>query len=213
MSIDHHPGPELLLSYALGASSEPVALLVASHLSLCEACRESVRGMEAAGGAMLSTVEPQAMRAHSLEIVLSRLDDNVPAAVALSKVAGDVPAPLRPYVGEQFREVRWIPVAPGLAHLPIMKRGGTRARLIRARPGAGVALHSHRGEEWTMVLTGSYHDETGRYGPGDVQSTTPEVLHRPVADEGPVCINLAVTDAPLIFEGLLPKVVAKVFGF
>jgi len=34
-----------------------------------------------------------------------------------------------------------------------------------------------------------------------------------MADDGPVCINLAVTDAPLIFKGLLPKIVGKVFGF
>jgi len=76
-----------------------------------------------------------------------------------------------------------------------------------------VSVHTHRGEEWTMVLTGSYHDETGRYLPGDVQTTTPDIFHCPVADEGPVCINLAVTDAPLIFKGLLPTVIGRIFGF
>jgi len=104
-------------------------------------------------------------------------------------------------------------VAPGLAHLPLLSRGGTRARLIRARPGAAVSTHSHRGEEWTLVLTGSYRDETGVYRPGDLQSTTPENVHRPVADDGPVCINLAVTDAPLVFKDLLPSIIGKLFGF
>jgi putative transcriptional regulator len=124
-----------------------------------------------------------------------------------------VPGPLRAYIGNEFAKAHWMPVAPGLAQLPLVARGGVRARLIRARPGAGVAVHTHRGEEWTLVLTGSYHDAGGRYLPGDVQSTTPDVTHQPVADEGPVCINLAVTDAPLVFSGVLPKIVGKVFGF
>ena len=213
MTITHHPGEELLLSYALGASGEPVALLVATHLAVCAACRQTVKGMEAAGGALLTKVEPAEMSDNALRSVLSRLDETSAERPVVPRGRGDVPSPLRAYIGDDFAKARWILVAPGLAHLPLMTRGGARARLIRARPGAGVAVHTHRGEEWTMVLTGSYHDETGQYLPGDVQTTTPMVLHQPQADEGPVCINLAVTDAPLIFQGLLPKIVGKVFGF
>jgi len=213
MTINHHPGDELLLSYALGASNEPLSLLIATHLSFCATCRASVRDMEAAGGAMLSDVEPAAMNARALQTVLSRLDDKVPGLARPATATGDVPMTLRTYIGNEFSKARWIAVAPGLAHLPLLTRAGTRARLIRARPGAGVSTHSHRGEEWTLVLTGSYHDETGIYRPGDVQSTTPDIFHRPVADEGPVCINLAVTDAPLVFKDLLPSIIGRFFGF
>jgi hypothetical protein len=69
------------------------------------------------------------------------------------------------------------------------------------------------GEEWTLVLTGSFSDANGTFHVGDVQSTTPDVEHQPTADPGPVCINLAVTDAPLVFRGFLPKIVGKIFGF
>ena len=213
MTITHHPGDELLLAYAHGASSEPVALLVATHLSVCELCRRNVRDMEATGGAMLSAVEPAAMNVGALDAVLSRLDERAPANQAQAASRGDVPSSLQPYIGADFAKARWTAVAPGLSHLPLIARDGFRARLIRAKPGAGVSVHTHRGEEWTMVLTGSYHDETGRYHPGDVQTTTPDIFHRPVADEGPVCINLAVTDAPLIFKGLLPSVIGRIFGF
>ena len=213
MTIMHHPGDELLLSYALGASNEPVSLLVGTHLSFCTTCRASVRDMEAAGGAMLSDVKPAAINARALQAVLSRLDDNVPDLARPRQTSGDVPLALRAYIGNELSKVRWVAVAPGLAHRPLLTRGGTRARLIRARPGAAVSTHSHRGEEWTLVLTGSYHDETGRYLPGDVQTTTPDIFHCPVADEGPICINLAVTDAPLIFKGLLPTVIGRIFGF
>jgi len=78
MTITHHPGDELLLAYAHGASNEPVALLVATHLSVCELCRRNVRDMEAMGGAMLSSVEPVAISEHALRAVLSRLEEKAP---------------------------------------------------------------------------------------------------------------------------------------
>src|SRR5476651_1981786 len=170
MTITHHPGEELLMSYALGAAGEPVALLVATHLSMCGTCRAAVSAMEATGGAMLADVAPVSMSDRALQTVLSRLDEMQPQTRTGPTALGDVPGPLRAYIGNTFAKAHWVPVAPGLAHLPLMTRGKVRARLIRARPGAGVATHTHRGEEWTMVLTGSYHDETGRYLPGDVQS-------------------------------------------
>ena len=213
MSITHHPGEELLLSYASGAANEAVALLVATHVALCAQCRKAVRDAEAAGGSVLSAVAPVALANSAYDSILARLDAPSAAIVRKADIGGDVPAPLRSYVGSNYADIRWRPVAPGLSYYPLFTHDGTRARLIRSRHGAGVATHTHRGEEWTLVLTGSFHDITGQYAVGDVQSTTPEVEHEPTADPGPACINLAVTDAPLIFRGWLPKIVGKVFGF
>jgi len=213
MSIHHHPGEELLLNYASGAANEAVSLLVATHLVACADCRATVARAEAAGGTLLAGIAPVAVSQRAYDSVLARLDEPAAAIVRSAKLTGDVPPPLRPYIGDSFDAVPWRHITGKLAHYPLVTRDGTRARLIRAAPGAGVATHSHRGEEWTLVLTGSFHDETGTYAAGDVQSTTPEVKHRPTADPGPVCINLAVTDAPLVFDGWLPKIVGKLFGF
>lgn len=213
MSITHHPGEELLLGYASGAANEAVALLVASHIALCAACRAKVRGVEAAGGSLLSDVAPVALGQNAYQAVLARLDEPTAAILRGANLGGDVPAPLQPYAGANFADVPWRHITTGLAHYPLLSKGGTRARLIRAMPGAAVATHTHRGEEWTLVLTGSYHDTTGRYAAGDVQSTTPELSHEPKADDGPVCINLAVTDAPLVFSGLVHKLIGKLHGF
>jgi putative transcriptional regulator len=213
MTITHHPGEELLLSYASGAADEAVSLVVATHLAMCEVCRTAVRRAEAAGGSLLADVSPVSLDQGAYQSILARLDGSAAEIVRSANLASNVPAPLQPYVGTDFDAIRWQSVAPGLAHYPLVKKGATRARLIRAVPGAAVATHTHRGEEWTLVLTGSFSDVTGRYAAGDLQSTTPDVKHQPTADPGPACINLAVTDAPLIFEGLLPKIVGKIFGF
>jgi len=105
-----------------------------------------------------------------------------------------------------------LPLGPGVAHRPLLRRGKTSVRLIRAMPGASVPVHSHHGRELTLVLMGGFHDETGQFGPGDLESATPETKHRPIADPGEVCINLALTDAPLRFFSALPRLVGKLFG-
>ncbi|MBL6937387.1 MAG: cupin domain-containing protein [Alphaproteobacteria bacterium] len=213
MSIAHHPGDELLLSYASGAANEAVALLVASHATFCAQCRARVQRAEATGGRVLTDMAPVPMSAQAYESLLARLDEPARAVVQAAHLQSDVPAPLQAYIGTDYGALPWRHVGGGISHLPIRTRGGMRARLIRAEPGSGVYTHTHKGEEWTLVLTGSYTDKTGHYAAGDVQSTTPEISHQPTADAGPVCINLAVTDAPLVFRGLLPKLVAKFHGF
>ncbi len=45
---------------------------------------------------------------------------------------------------------------------------GYRARLIRLKAGRGVPRHTHGGSELTVVLEGSFSDETGHYARGDL---------------------------------------------
>ncbi|MEI9994612.1 MAG: ChrR family anti-sigma-E factor [Rhizomicrobium sp.] len=213
MTINHHPGEELLLAYASGAANEAVSLLVASHLTLCPLCRAAVASAEAAGGSLLAELPPVPLDRQAYQALLARLDEPSAEILRNARLTSNVPAPLRPYIGTDFEAIAWRHIADGLSHYPLVTKGGVRARLIRAMPGAAVATHTHRGEEWTLVLTGSFSDATGRYRIGDVQSTTPDVTHEPTADPGPACINLAVTDAPLVFRGWLPKLVGKIHGF
>jgi putative transcriptional regulator len=90
---------------------------------------------------------------------------------------------------------------------------GKWVQLIRAAPGSGGATHTHRGEELTLVLAGGFSDATGTYARGDVQTALSDILHRPKADPGEDCINLAVTDGTLIFQSLPFKLIGRLFGF
>ena len=53
MNVSHHPEPALLLDYATGTLADPFALIVATHMALCPACRREVAALEAVGGALL----------------------------------------------------------------------------------------------------------------------------------------------------------------
>jgi len=104
-------------------------------------------------------------------------------------------------------------VGPHLAYVPLFRRGGARVRLLRGVAGAQTGGHRHAGLEYTVVLKGGFSDETGSYGPGDLQVMEGDMRHNPVADAGEDCINLAVTTGRLRFESLLQRIVAPLFGF
>jgi putative transcriptional regulator len=216
MSIQHHPGDEFLLAHAAGAAGEAVSLLVGTHLALCPSCRAKVAAMEQIGGALLDDVAPAEMSAASLSAVMAKLDDVAPdkntrAAGPLPPVIA--PEPLRSYIHGDIDRVRWIPIGPGVSYRPLLRRKAGRVQLIRTAPGAGVGTHTHRGEELTLVLTGGFTDVTGSYRRGDLQTTTPEIVHHPVTDDDGYCITLAMTDAPLKFMSPVVGIIGKLFGF
>ena len=104
-------------------------------------------------------------------------------------------------------------MGPSLAFANLFRRGKTRVRLLKGAPGSDTGSHGHHGLEYTLVLAGGFSDETGSYGPGDLQIATPDTVHNPAADPGEDCINLSVTTAPLRFKGLIPRLAGKLFGF
>jgi putative transcriptional regulator len=216
MTIYHHPHGELLIGYASGATDEAVSLLVATHLALCPECRRKVSAAEEAGGALLSELAPVPMGNDAFAQVSSRLDRPIePHFLRERGEARDtsVPEPLRSYLGGGFDSLKWQHIVGGISQYRIFQRGAVSIRLIRAEPGSAVAMHTHRGEELTMVMAGGFTDATGHYNRGDVQTTSPAITHSPATIPGGPCINLAVTDSPLIFQNWPAKIVGKLFRF
>jgi putative transcriptional regulator len=212
MSVVHHPDEALLLDYAAGVAGEAESLVVATHVALCPKCRADQSIMETVGGSFLSALEPAAMGQGALNAALARLD-GVETVKPSTAVAGDVPAPLRPFIGADLGRVRWRPVTRGLSYRILMSRGRSRVYLTKSKPGSGIGLHTHHGNELTLVLSGGFTDEMGSYTVGDLVHTTPEVNHTPIADDDGDCITLAMTDAPLRFRNIGAGLVARIFGF
>ena len=213
MSVVHHPADELLLSYAAGAIDEATSLVLATHLALCPQCRGTVARAETIGGVMLEDGTSAPLREGALQSVLSRLDTASVAKASAPRGSFAAPEPLRSYLGGDLDRVKWTNLAGGIYFKPLFRRGKARAYLIRSEPGRGVGWHTHHGEELTLCLSGGYTDETGSYARGDLQSATPEILHRPVADEGEDCIVLAMSNARLKFSSPLVALIGRWFGF
>lgn len=218
--VRHQPPEEMLLDYATGTLPEPVALLVAAHLTLAPESRRDVRNFEALGGAMLEELEPEPLGDDALDNVLARLDEPAPAErnrgrreraaseeVESGSEAGLMPAPLRRYLPRDLSSLPWKQRTGEVAEYELLKDApGFRTRLLRIRAGAKVPAHTHEGHEYTLVLQGSFSDECGRFARGDVEVADGAVTHRPVAGSECDCICLAVTDAPLKLTGPLGRI-------
>jgi putative transcriptional regulator len=189
-----------------------VSLIIATHLSFCGRCRRLVERQEKIGGMLLEDLPPAPMETDALDRVLARLDEPVaPSAAPLSD--DNTPAALRALLGHDLSRTRWRKMGPRLGYVTLYRRGPVAMRLLRGAPGTDTGRHSHRGEEYTLVLRGGYTDETGSYGPGDFQTASADTLHNPVADPEEDCINLSVTTGPLQFDSRIQKIFARLFGF
>ncbi len=122
------------------------------------------------------------------------------AGQAINEVL-DLPDPVRDEALEAGAV--WTFAGPGVRKMTLMEDSGAKAELIRLEPGCGVPRHGHDGREFTLVLTGAFHDGRDRYARGELCAADPATEHKPVAEEGEVCIALAVTDGPLAFTGPL----------
>lgn len=203
----HHPSDDHLVQYAAGILPQGMSLLVAAHLNYCAKCRSAVREAEAVGGAMLDW---EALEPVDLERAVPDFD-RVGQAAPAQLPAIDVPSPLRPYIGARLVDVRWRSFWFGMQTMRIpCADDPSDISLLRLRPGVGMPIHTHAGEEATLVLQGSYTDETGRYGVGDVAIGDPALTHRPIADAGAHCVCLTVVDAPLRFASPLARFASKV---
>jgi putative transcriptional regulator len=206
MTIRHHLSDQLLMAYSAGQLPEAFSLVVATHVSMCDECRARLGSFDAVGGALIEDIEEIAMGEAALEAALARID-GLPQATRAEpmKAAGVFPAPLADYVGGDLDSVRWRRVGGGVKQAILPTGRDATARLLYIPAGVAVPDHGHKGMELTLVLQGAFADENDRFGRGDIEIADEGVEHTPVALAGEDCICLAVTDAPLRFRGLVPR--------
>lgn len=234
MNINHHLDEATLFSYVAGSLSQGMALVVASHISICDSCRERVFETEAIGGALLNEMVSDNSSDSSasvkvdetaLEQVLACLDEEEPTTSLDSTLSdgeayacspgntGEVPAPLSDYIGGSLDAVQWKRLSPGFYYFDVFKEQRGICRLLKVAPGKSILPHGHHGNELTLLLRGSYADEVGRFAQGDVADLDDQIEHQPLVDGNEDCICLVATDSPLRFTTLLGKVMQPITRF
>ncbi|OIQ31482.1 MAG: transcriptional regulator [Alphaproteobacteria bacterium MedPE-SWcel] len=207
-AITHHTPDALLAAYAAGSLPQPFALVVASHISLCLDCRAAYDAHQAAGGVVLDTVAGEDLSESLKSSVFDLLDAPVVPEPVFQR-SGVYPGPVMEVL--DGKPPRWKPVGGGVRQCILSAAEAGSVRLLYIPPGQAVPDHSHNGLELTLVLQGSFSDETGRFGVGDLEVADEHLDHTPVADAGAPCICLAATDAPLRFRTLVPRLLQPLF--
>ena len=219
MKITHHLSEELLLDYSSGALSEAWSIAVAAHLSKCSHCRALHAKLEEVGGSLLTDSAPEGLSNGIFENVLDRLDEAGAAGgneVRHNAEWGSrygIPAVVTEYLAADTKKIPWKSLGLGVSQVVLeTKDSSATARLLRIPAGKKVPHHSHNGRELTVIFSGGFTDETGSYGPGDIQEIHGNTEHQPWVREEEDCICLAVTEAPLKFSNVAVRLAQPLIG-
>lgn len=207
-TITHHIPDAMLAAYSSGSLPQPYALVAAAHISLCQECRAALGGHQAAGGAVLDTIAQQGLSEGLKSSVLDLLDAPVVPEPTYQR-SGVFPGPVMQAL--KGKPPRWKPLGLGVRQSILESENSGSVRLFYIPPGQAVPDHSHNGLEMTLVLQGSFSDDTGQFCVGDLEIADQELEHTPIADTGAPCICLAATDAPLRFKSLIPRLLQPLF--
>lgn len=212
--IKHHLTEPLLMGYAAGTLPEAFNLVVATHISMCDTCRAALAEYEALGGEVMLDAAPVDIAEDALAATLALIDRApAPKVIAPKPALGGIfPAPLRAYVNGDLDDVKWRKVGGGVSQMVLNTSKDASVRLLHIPAGTAMPDHGHRGTEMTLVLQGAFVDETDRFAAGDVEVADEHLHHTPVAEAGMDCICLAATDAPLKFNGFVPRMAQRFLG-
>ncbi len=212
--IKHHLTEPLLMGYAAGTLPEAFNLVVATHITMCDTCRAALAEYEAVGGEVMLDAEPVDIAEDALAATLAKIDGGLVKETPhpARKADSVFPGPLQDYVSGEIDSLKWRKVGGGVSQLVLKTSKDASVRLLRIPAGTAVPDHGHRGTELTLVLQGAFTDEEDRFGTGDVEVANEDLHHKPVAEKGMDCICLAATDAPLRFNGLVPRIAQRFIG-
>ena len=223
MTVREH----LLMEYASGTLNEAVTLFVASFVSSCRTSQSTLADYENIGGLLIETMPCHDKSTHvdeaCLNSVLERietLENDTKASKTCNKTKlrndfiakhGCLPHAVRRHLEKADACPEWSRMNKGIHcyQLPLDDHRCTEnysAVLLQIEPGVKTRAHSHKGREYTLVLEGAYHDETGSYSAGDMIINDEHIHHQPMADKVTGCICLVILEAPVEYTGLLSKI-------
>jgi len=205
---------EWLLSYAAGALNPGRSLMVASHLAYHDDLQETVAAAEVIGGSLLESLRGEDVSDSVLDQLMARLDDAAAPAIRPESSAGNqLPQPLMEFIDCDINSLNWRFLGPGMQNARLWNGpNDERLGLLKARGGIVEPEHGHNGEEWTLVLKGSFHTELGQFGVGEIDVANEEITHQPIIDPDEECICLVMTEGPIRMQSLVGKLVQPFIG-
>ena len=206
-SVLNHPADELLAAYSAGSLPLSQALCISAHLEHCDSCLQELQQLNRVGSELMLQLEPAPASDRLKQDLLERLDSLVDET-AEQPSGGDrsIPRCLRQFIDRDYQSLKWKRVSPGIRSIELCRdSNGARVELLKIRPGGSAVTHTHLGDEYTVILEGSFSDENGLYRKGDFLVKGKGDRHTPVATLDRECICLAVTEGPVQLTGFFGR--------
>lgn len=214
MSPFHTVEEEWLAAYAAGGLSDFKRLLIACQAAVEPRLNGMLDALDAVGGAFLEAAKGDDLSGGFFDRVMDALgpQDRAGETPAPREDGGWMPSPLQRFLADSAISVDWRKVGPGVERATLASDDGERLYLLKAQPGLKVPMHSHCGEEWTLLLSGAYHVGEAGYRRGDLHREDESCTHQPVIDAGEVCISLVADEGRLKFTDPLLRLIQPMIG-
>jgi putative transcriptional regulator len=117
-----------------------------------------------------------------------------------------LPRCLHQFIKTRYEDISWKRLSSDIHNYELCRdQNNAKVELLRIKPGGTSGTHSHMGDEYTVILEGSFSDESGLYHQGDFLVRDSRHQHTPVATIDKECICLAVTEAPIQLTGFFGR--------
>lgn len=192
--IKHHPTLEMLEQFSQGALPASLSVAISAHVEMCPCCAKKVAAYELENSNMVFD-----------DGFTGELDmdfDQMMSSITADSSA-DVAKAYEPEVIEYHNAKAIVPRAiasvtrSNFSHVGKLSRsrlelddGDARASLLQIAPGGEIPNHTHTGFELTLLLDGSFEDESGSYVAGDFIWLDGRHSHTPKTKDGCLCFTL-----------------------
>jgi len=215
--IKHHPKFSLIQAFVNGDVPASLSVGIAIHADMCSVCQQKIAQItEQMAEISFEQDSPyQSAAADATKIVTNAsfdFNDMIDDIVQLSILQVNEPKEEKTIT---FKDSTYtLPLALHHTKLSKTARIGKLARtriqfdegeihssLLRIEPGGAVPEHTHKGFELTVLLSGSFHDDSGEYVEGDFIMLEGSKQHHPISTDGCLCYTVA-NDALHFTQGI-----------
>jgi putative transcriptional regulator len=211
--INFHPTRQLLENHSAAELPLSLAIAVSAHIEMCPACQaqqtEIIDQQAATSWQPVSCKETSEQDGveNMVEDMFENMFDNIVAQKPQLASRKDRPTSVHTSVAGKtfklptalraFTQLKW----SGLGAISRARvnndDGKTRSNLLHIDKNGSIPQHTHKGYELTLLLDGSFEDQSGVYNKGDFIWLNGDVEHSPFTKQG--CLCYTVQDAPLHF--------------
>ncbi len=198
------------MQFSAGQMPNALGIMVACHLETCHHCNRRIKVYEQLGGEIMQDTAPVEVGSNVLSELLLKLDkpetEESSAQKPYASVDPRIPRPLSRFVPSYFDQLEWSGMSRSIKEfeLPISDTQYS-AKLYKISAGKELPVHTHKGNEFTLVMDGSFSDKAGDYHQGDFILADTQTVHQPKAADNADCICFAVLDAPLKMTGFFGR--------
>ena len=207
-----HPDETLLIELTAGQLDQATALVVAAHIEMCTECQRKADVYASLAAEFLEQSEGMPYSEATLNLLLqsvSRAPETtvISPSMTSSHQQDFYPSVLNKFLEQSPPKKAWQNRGSSLRQMHVTKGfNGAECKIMGVKAGNALPRHTHRGEEFVLVLQGGLSDHRGTLNRGDFIYSDASVEHTPIAEMGEECVCLVVTNGKLKFTGFFGRV-------